>query len=287
MMWQRFARSSRALAAVGLAGGAMVVTRHWVQESGERNRTRIVSPEVLVPKALRIVMASCEGAGAVHTAPDILKAALDVWKATDGIAMLFTASEDGRLGPNGRPVSIHLTPKLVKSSDASSANWCDRLWIATNVHTEKVAELNKDPKCSIGAYDRSGNYFVMQGEVCSVVRRSDGPFYKAVHEGIWKENWVLWNFFQSGPNDERFVLLEFIPRKISLVSTKFAINAESNSWRPAKLVRDVRPESGSGPRSPRAKGGVDLGEWRVAEVAREERLKRLRGNFDVRGKPIT
>ena len=44
-----------------------------------------------------------------------------------------------------------------------------RLWIPTNVYSDKVQELNKNDSCSVGAYDRFGNYFVMQGHCVSKV----------------------------------------------------------------------------------------------------------------------
>ena len=56
---------------------------------------------------------------------------------------------------------------------------------------------------------------------------------------LWEENDDLWNYFQDGPNGKRFVLLEFVPTKITVISAKFNIADENNSWKPATIARSA------------------------------------------------
>ena len=97
----------------------------------------------------------------------VIHAAEEVLKATKGVAFLITSDTQKNGCPQGRPVRICKTPESALSEEekANAGMWCDRLWIPTNVYSEKVAQLNVNPKCSIAAYDEGGNYFIMQGEV--------------------------------------------------------------------------------------------------------------------------
>ena len=57
----------------------------------------------------------------------------------------------------------------------------------------------------------------MQGQCVQKVGLESGEYYKQVLNGIWEENDELWEFFQEGPSSERFVLIEFVPAKISVM----------------------------------------------------------------------
>lgn len=57
----------------------------------------------------------------------------------------------------------------------------------------------------------------MQGQCVQKVQKESGEYYKQVLNGIWEENDELWEFFQEGPSSKRFVLIEFVPAKISVM----------------------------------------------------------------------
>ncbi len=106
------------------------------------------------------------------------------------------------------------------------------------MHSKKVRELNRNPHCSLGAYDAWGNYFVIQGEVASTVSVDSGAYYRGIMEGIWAEHGEhLKAYFQDGPEGRRLVLLEFIPATLTVISSKHGIASESNNWRPAEIER--------------------------------------------------
>ena len=83
-----------------------------------------------------------------HTVEDILRAAEDVLRSTEGIVMLFTNTSDANFqAPAGRPVKAFKTPRLdddaAEDLDAvSDPRWCERLWFATNKYSEKVDQVN-------------------------------------------------------------------------------------------------------------------------------------------------
>lgn len=83
-----------------------------------------------------------------HTVEDILRAAEDVLRSTEGIVMLFTNTSDATFqAPAGRPVKAFKTPRLddaaAEDLDAvSDPRWCERLWFATNKYSEKVDQVN-------------------------------------------------------------------------------------------------------------------------------------------------
>ena len=58
---------------------------------------------------------------------------------------------------------------------------------------------------------------MMQGQCVQKVGLTSGEYYKQVLNGIWEEKDELWEFFQEGPSSERFVLIEFVPAKISVM----------------------------------------------------------------------
>jgi general stress protein 26 len=243
---------ARILRGLGVVAGASLAyysapssTRTFVDEVASGAKAVVVPKEQhnfvsLFPRLIKPI--SCEESKheVEHKVEDVLRASFDLFKSVDGLVMFFTHNASDSAGPpSGRTVRCYKTPKEDVASDATDPNWCERLWIPTNLYTDKVKELNKNDTCSVGAYDRFGNYFVMQGHCVSKVTVKSGAFYKNVLNKLWEENDDLWNHFQDGPNGNRFVLIEFVPTKLSVISSKFNLADENNSWKPAVIERSA------------------------------------------------
>ena len=100
---------------------------------------------------LGVGVAACEESKEKeHTVEDIMRAAEDVLRSTEGIVMLFSNTSDANFqAPAGRPVKAFKTPRLPVDNDndedldaVSDPQWCERLWIPTNVYSEKIDQVN-------------------------------------------------------------------------------------------------------------------------------------------------
>lgn len=105
-------------------------------------------------------------------------------------------------GPDG---SFHSRPMAVQHVQEGG-----EFWFATYLDTQKVADLEAEPRCGLAFHDggRSATYVSMSGEV-EVVRDR-----RKIHE-LWSPTWRAW--FPEGPDQPDLVLLRFQPEHAEYV----------------------------------------------------------------------
>ncbi len=100
-----------------------------------------------------------------------------------GLAMLVTRTSEGNL--RGRPMAL------------AQAELDGTLWFATDRHSAKVDELNKDSHVALTL--QSSSRFVSLSGTASLVED------RAKLDQLWKTEWKVW--FPGGKDDPNLVLL--------------------------------------------------------------------------------
>ena len=99
------------------------------------------------------------------------------------------------------------------------------VWMATNRSTRKVAEIQADPRVTLVYYDPDDpGYVTLLGDA----RLVDDPAEK---RSRWKDEWNL--YYPDGPLGDDYMLVEFVPRRIEVVSVKYGIADDPLAWKPA------------------------------------------------------
>ncbi|MBS1827688.1 MAG: pyridoxamine 5'-phosphate oxidase family protein [Acidobacteria bacterium] len=102
------------------------------------------------------------------------------------------------------------------------------VWFGTNPASRKVAQIRKNPRTTLAYYDKAGpNYVTLSG----TSRIADAP---AERRKNWRKEWEA--FFPGGPEGANYVVIEFIPQRIELISATHKIAVEPASP-PAILYR--------------------------------------------------
>lgn len=109
-----------------------------------------------------------------------------------------------------------------------------RVWMATNPHTRKAAELARDPRATLHYLDRDSLGYVT---LLGTARLVDD---EARRRELWKPEWI--EYYPGGPGGETFRLLEFVPRRVEVVSPLHGIADEPLAWKPA-VVELSPPDS--------------------------------------------
>jgi general stress protein 26 len=118
------------------------------------------------------------------------------------------------------------------------------VWMGTNSGSRKVSELREDGRATLAYYDASGmGYVTLIGSVRLVDDLGE-------RRRRWKPGWEP--FYSEGPESEDYILLEFEPSRIEVMSFTHGVGADPSGFSPAILDR-----SGSG--------------WVLPEVPRGER----------------
>ncbi|MBL8219796.1 MAG: pyridoxamine 5'-phosphate oxidase family protein [Bryobacterales bacterium] len=103
-----------------------------------------------------------------------------------------------------------------------------RVWLGTNPTSRKIAQIRKNPRTTLAYYDKAGpNYVTLTG----TSRIVDTPSERRKH---WRKEWQA--FFPGGPDGPNYVLIEFTPQRIELISATHKIAIEPTSP-PAILYR--------------------------------------------------
>lgn len=111
------------------------------------------------------------------------------------------------------------------------------VWMGTNPRTRKLDQIRNNRRATLAYYDSRGpNYVTLIGNVRIVESLAE-------REGRWKTEWA--RFFPGGPGGSNYVLLEFTPSTIELISSTHKIASAPDSLRPASVHRQ-----GSGWRLP-------------------------------------
>lgn len=106
------------------------------------------------------------------------------------------------------------------------------VWFGTNRITRKVGELSQDPRATLSYFDRDDpGYVTLLGEARIVT----DPEERAAR---WKEEWQA--FYADGPSSEDYMLIEFRPFRIEVMSIKHAIASDPQGWKPATVELSSR-----------------------------------------------
>lgn len=104
-----------------------------------------------------------------------------------------------------------------------------KVWLGTNRTTRKVPQMRRDPRATLAYYDAAGvGYVTLIGRVRLVDDVKE-------RERRWKEEWR--SFYPDGPTGSTYLLIEFTPTRIEVMSYRHQIASEPLAWRPAILER--------------------------------------------------
>ena len=99
------------------------------------------------------------------------------------------------------------------------------VWFGTNRITRKVGELNDDSRMTLSYFDRDDpGYVTLLGEA----RLVTDPEETAAR---WKDEWQA--FYPDGPASEDYMLIEFRPFRVEVMSIKHQIASDPRGWKPA------------------------------------------------------
>jgi general stress protein 26 len=102
------------------------------------------------------------------------------------------------------------------------------VWLATDRTTRKVRHLRDDPRATLAYYDaENAGYVTMAGHI----RLVDDPGERRAR---WNEDWAP--YYPGGPTGDRYILLEFSPSRIEVMS--FGLRFMDGPFAPAVLTRD-------------------------------------------------
>jgi len=128
------------------------------------------------------------------------------------------------IGPDGAPQARMMDP-FPPEDDLV-------VWMATSRATRKVAEIRADSHATLIYFDRDNpGYATLVGSV----RIVDEPAEKRTR---WKDAWK--DFYPGGPEGPSYLLLEFVPERLEVVSVKHAIAADPLAWKAAIVEFDRR-----------------------------------------------
>ena len=99
------------------------------------------------------------------------------------------------------------------------------VWMATNPSTRKVADMRTDQRVTLVYFDRDDpGYVTLLGDA----RLVNDPAEKRAR---WKDEWTL--YYPGGPESSDYLLIEFVPQRIEVVSLKYGIASDPQAWKPA------------------------------------------------------
>lgn len=186
-------------------------------DDGHRREKRdIVS---ITPLSALLAIATAVGFPVMDTQEpsreEIIAAARDVMAAAGNCALVT-------IGPGGTPEARMMDP-FPPEDDLT-------VWMATSRETRKVAEIRADPRVTLIYFDRDNpGYATLIGRV----RLVDDPEEK---RDRWKDEWS--EYYPGGPDGEIYLLLEFVPERLEVVSMEHSIAAEPLAWKPAIVTFD-------------------------------------------------
>ncbi len=99
------------------------------------------------------------------------------------------------------------------------------VWFGTNRITRKVGELSQDSRMTLSYFDRDDpGYVTLLGEARLVTDIEEKT-------ARWKKEWQA--FYPDGPSSEDYMLIEFRPFRIEVMSIKHSIASDPQGWKPA------------------------------------------------------
>lgn len=147
----------------------------------------------------------------------IIAAAQDIMTVAESCALVT-------IGADGAPQARMMNPFAPEPGLT--------VWMATNRDTRKVAELGADSRATLIYFDPSNpGYATLIG----TVRLIDDPAEK---RGRWKDEWS--QYYPGGPEGKTYLLIEFVPARVEVVSVKHDIAADPLAWKAAVVEFDGR-----------------------------------------------
>lgn len=141
---------------------------------------------------------------------EIIAAARDIMAAAVNCALVT-------IGPDGTPQARMMDP-FPPDEELT-------VWMATSRETRKVAEIRADPRVTLIYFDRDNpGYATLVGRVRLI---DDAEEKRARWKDAWRE------YYPGGPDGDLYLLLEFVPERLEVVSMEHAIAAEPLAWKPA------------------------------------------------------
>ncbi len=126
------------------------------------------------------------------------------------------------IGPEGAPQARMMNPFPPGESLI--------VWMATHRDTRKVAEMRADERVTLIYFDPSDpGYATLIGSA----RLIDDPAEKRRR---WKDEWSM--YYPGGPEGETYLLIEFVPDRLEVVSVKHDSAADPLAWKAAVLEFD-------------------------------------------------
>jgi general stress protein 26 len=100
------------------------------------------------------------------------------------------------------------------------------IWLGTNSHSRKVAEIRRRPRVTLYYFDRESQaYVTIQG----IARLVNDANEKARH---WKDEWQA--FYPN--RDKDYLLIQVRPLKLEVVNTKKGILGDQRTWKPPTVT---------------------------------------------------
>jgi general stress protein 26 len=103
------------------------------------------------------------------------------------------------------------------------------VWMGTNPKTRKIQALRRDERATLAYTDGKGDgYLTLVGRA----RLVDDPGEKSKH---WKPTWK--DFYENDAAGSDYVLIEFTPARIEIISVTYNLGMDPLAFEPAVLVR--------------------------------------------------
>ena len=99
------------------------------------------------------------------------------------------------------------------------------IYLATNPKSRKVQEIKQNPEATLHYFDRKNIGYVSLYGKASIV--SDDSIKKA----LWKKGWE--RFYKN--RDKDYMLIEFKPRYLELISIPDGYTGDDKTWMPARV----------------------------------------------------
>jgi general stress protein 26 len=105
------------------------------------------------------------------------------------------------------------------------------VWLATNRHTRKVAQIRKNPRVTLAYHDATGQGYV------TLIGKARLVDDLAERRRRWKPEWR--DFYPGDPEGAEFLLIQFTTERIEVMSISRHVADSPQGWQPAILVRQA------------------------------------------------
>ncbi len=99
------------------------------------------------------------------------------------------------------------------------------IWLATNRHSRKVKEIERNPYVSLHYFDRSSPGYV------SLYGRAQLVDDSLTKQKIWKKGWE--KFY---PGRQNYLLIRFEPERLEMIDVSGGLPGDSLTWAPYTVI---------------------------------------------------